>query len=199
MSSYLNMRHALPHAAFLGFTGTPLMAGEERTKQVFGDYVSIYNFKQSMDDGNTVPLYYENRIPELQLTNPDLTADMAEIIDQAELDPDQEAKLEREFAREYHLLTREDRLDKVAADIVAHYLGRGVLAKAMVISIDKATAVRMYDAVQRHWNAALIRLQNEPRPSGSGSSVPPATPLANAHNSEINAERSELERRLQFF
>ena len=64
-----NMRSALPNAAFIGFTGTPLMAGEELTKEVFGDYVSVYNFKESVDDVNTVPLYYENRIPELQLTN----------------------------------------------------------------------------------------------------------------------------------
>jgi len=141
----LNMRNALPNAAFIGFTGTPLMAGEERTKQVFGDYVSIYNFKQSIDDGNTVPLYYENRIPELQLTNPDLTENMADIIDSAELDEDQERKIEREFAREYQLITREDRLERIAEDIVAHFIGRGVLAKGMVISIDKATAVRMYD------------------------------------------------------
>src|ERR1019366_5443224 len=61
-----NMRSALPHAAFIGFTGTPLMAGEERTKEVFGEYVSVYNFKESVDDENTVPLYYENRIPEVQ-------------------------------------------------------------------------------------------------------------------------------------
>ena len=63
------MRNALPNAAFIGFTGTPLMAGEENTREVFGDYVSIYNFRQSIEDGATVPLYYENRIPELQLTN----------------------------------------------------------------------------------------------------------------------------------
>ena len=159
----LNMRNALPNAAFIGFTGTPLMAGEERTKQVFGDYVSIYNFKQSIDDGNTVPLYYENRIPELQLTNPNLTEDMAEIIDAADLDEDQQARLEREFAREYQLITREDRLDKIAEDIVAHYMGRGVLAKAMVISIDKATAVKMYDKVQKHWKSALARLRKRTR------------------------------------
>lgn len=157
----LNMRNALPHAAFIGFTGTPLMAGEERTKQVFGDYVSIYNFKQSIDDGNTVPLYYENRIPELQLTNSNLTEDMADIIDSADLDEDQEAKLEREFAREYQLITREDRLEKIAEDLVAHYMGRGVLAKAMVISIDKATAVRMYDKVQAHWKTALAKVKKE--------------------------------------
>jgi len=155
----LNMRNALPNAAFIGFTGTPLIAGEERTKEVFGDYVSIYNFKQSIDDGNTVPLYYENRIPELQLTNDNLRDDIAAIIDDAELDEDQQTKLEREFAREYHLITREERLDRIAEDIVAHYTGRGVLAKAMVISIDKATAVRMYDKVQKHWKAALAKFE----------------------------------------
>lgn len=157
----LNMRNALPNAAFIGFTGTPLMVGEERTRQVFGDYVSIYNFKQSIDDGNTVPLYYENRIPELQLTNPNLTEGMADIIESADLDEDQQAKLEREFAREYQLITREDRLEKIAEDLVAHYMGRGVLAKAMVISIEKATAVRMYDKVQAHWKAALAKVRQE--------------------------------------
>jgi type I restriction enzyme, R subunit len=86
------------------------MAGEERTKEVFGEYVSIYNFKESVDDQNTVPLYYENRIPELQLTNANLTDDIAEICERADLDDDQERKLEKEFAREYHLITREDRL-----------------------------------------------------------------------------------------
>jgi type I restriction enzyme R subunit len=58
----LNMRNALPNAAFVGFTGTPLIVGEERTKEVFGDYISVYDFKQSIDDNATVPLYYENRI-----------------------------------------------------------------------------------------------------------------------------------------
>ena len=174
------MRNALPNAAFIGFTGTPLIAGEERTKEVFGDYISIYNFKQSIDDGNTVPLYYENRIPELQLTNENLTSDIATIIDEAELDEDQEAKLEREFAREYHLITREERIDKIAEDLVAHYMGRGVLAKAMVISIDKATTVRMYDKVQKYWKPALMKLEQE---------------FAKADP----ADKPELEERLRFF
>ena len=59
----MNMRASLPNATFLAFTGTPLIAGEERTKEVFGDYVSIYDFQQSMEDGATVPLFYENRTP----------------------------------------------------------------------------------------------------------------------------------------
>jgi type I restriction enzyme R subunit len=157
----LNMRNALPNAAFIGFTGTPLMVGEEKTKEVFGDYISIYNFKQSVDDKATVPLYYDNRTPELQLTNENLNEDMERLLGEAELDEDQEKKLEREFAREYHLITRDDRLEKVAEDIVAHFMGRGFQGKAMVVSIDKATAVRMYDKVQKYWKRYLEELRRK--------------------------------------
>ena len=144
----LNMRNALPNAAFIGFTGTPLMVGEEKTRQVFGDYVSIYNFRESVEDRATVPLYYENRIPEMQLTNADLNDDMETLLEDAELDEDQEDKLEREFARQYYIITDDDRLETVAEDIVSHFLGRGYQGKAMVVCIDKATAVRMYDKVR---------------------------------------------------
>jgi type I restriction enzyme R subunit len=99
------MRNALPNAAFIAFTGTPLIVGEEKTRQVFGDYVSIYNFQQSVEDQATVPLFYENRIPELQLTNENLNEDMEDLLEAAELDEEQERKLEREFAREYQLIT----------------------------------------------------------------------------------------------
>ena len=155
----LNMRKALPNAAFIGFTGTPLMVGEEKTREVFGDYVSVYNFAQSIEDGATVPLYYENRIPELQLTNQDLNADMERLLEEAELDEDQEKKLEREFAREYHLITREERLEKIAEDLVTHFLGRGHKGKAMMVCIDKATAVCMYDKVKACWAAHLQELK----------------------------------------
>lgn len=116
------MRNALPHAAFIGFTGTPLMLGEQETKKTFGDYISIYNFRQSIEDSATVSLYYENRIPELQLTNDALNEDMAEIIESATLDEEEEKKLERQCAREYQLITRDDRLEKIAQDIVTHLL-----------------------------------------------------------------------------
>jgi len=145
-----NMRAALPNAAFIAFTGTPLMAGEEKTREVFGDYVSVYDFKQSVEDESTVALYYENRIPELQLTNEDLNRDMERLLEEAELDPDQERKLEREFARQYILITANDRLETIAKDIVEHFFARGFRGKAMVVSIDKATAVRMYDKVQKY-------------------------------------------------
>jgi type I restriction enzyme R subunit len=157
----LNMRNALPNAAFIGFTGTPLMAKEEKTRQVFGDYVSIYNFKQSVDDGATVPLYYENRIPEVILTNQNLNEDIEKLLEEAELDEEQERKLEREFSREYQLVTRDDRLEKIAKDIVEHFMGRGQEGKAMVVCIDKATAVRMYDKVQRYWKQYLGDLESK--------------------------------------
>ncbi len=157
----LNMRNALPKAAFIGFTGTPLMAGEEKTKEVFGDYVSIYNFRQSIEDGATVPLFYENRIPELQLANENFKEDLEALIEEAELDDEQEKKLEREFAREYHLITRDDRLEKVAEDLVAHFMGREQGGKGMVICIDKLTAVKMYEKVRKHWGAYLADLKAE--------------------------------------
>jgi len=157
----LNMRSALPNAAFIGFTGTPLIVGEEKTREEFGDYVSIYNYRQSEEDHTTVPLFYENRIPELQLANEDLNDDLLRIIDEAELDEEQEKKLEREFAREYHLITRDDRLEKIAEDIVAHFMGRGHMGKAMVVSIDKATAVRMHDKVKRYWERYLADLKKK--------------------------------------
>ncbi len=155
----MNMRAALPKALFLAFTGTPLIVGEERTKEVFGDYVSIYDFQQSIEDGATVPLYYENRTPELQLVNPDLNEDIYKLIEQAELDPEQEARLETELSRQYHLITRDERLDTVAKDIVRHFTGRSFQGKAMVVSIDKPTALRMYDKVRKYWTAELARVE----------------------------------------
>ncbi len=157
----LNMRAALPKAMFLAFTGTPLIAGEERTKEVFGDYVSIYDFQQSIEDGATVPLFYENRTPELQLINPDLNEDIYQLIEDADLDADQEAKLEKVLGRQYHLITRDDRLETVAQDIVRHFLGRGFVGKAMVVCIDKATALKMHDKVKKCWVVEIAKVQKE--------------------------------------
>jgi type I restriction enzyme R subunit len=149
----LNMRTALPNATFLAFTGTPLIATEERTREVFGDYVSIYDFQQSVEDGATVGLFYENRTPELQLKNANLNEDLYALIEQAELGEEDERKLQRELGRQYQLITRDERLEVIAKDIVHHFLGRGFQGKAMVVSIDKATALKMYDKVRKHWEA----------------------------------------------
>jgi len=152
----LNMRNALPNAMFMGFTGTPLIAGEERTRETFGEYISTYDFGASIRDGATVPLYYENRIPELQFANDDFDAELEGILEDSQLDEAEEEKLWRLFGQQYHLITAQRRLDRVAADIVDHFLGRGFQGKAMVISIDKATAIRMYDQVKARWTARLL-------------------------------------------
>jgi len=170
----VNMRAALPNAVFLAFTGTPLIAGEERTKQVFGDYVSIYDFQQSVDDGATKPLYYENRTPELHLENLELNDDIYNVIEAADLDEGQERRLERDLGRQYHIITRDSRLDVVAKDVVTHFLGRGFQGKAMVVSIDKATALKMHDKVQKYWQQERTRVESEIKRLGAyGSRADP--------------------------
>ncbi len=144
-----NMRGALPNASFIGFTGTPLIQGEEsRTREVFGDYVSVYDFAQSVRDGATVPLYYESRKPELQLNAAELKEELDELLDEIELSEEQQKKLQREFGRQYTLITSSDRLDKVADDVALHFAMRGYRGKAMFVAIDKATAVSMHDRVK---------------------------------------------------
>ena len=173
-----NMRTALPNAGFIGFTGTPLLVGEEATRREFGDYISIYNFRQSIEDGATVPLFYENRTPKLELTNSELNEEIADAIESADLDEAEENKLNREFARELHLITRDERLDEIAKDIVSHFLGRGYQGKAMVVSIDRFTAVKMYNKVQHYWQQHLTDLQNQLiTANDTAESDPPKSPL----------------------
>ena len=155
-----NMRLALPNASFLGFTGTPLIAGEEETRRVFGDYVSIYNFRDSIADGATVPLYYENRIPELQLTNDDFDDELEDLLEEAALDDAQEKAVARRFSKQYELITRPQRLAEIAEDLVHHFVNRGFRGKAMYVAIDKATAVRMYDLVEAEWARYLAELED---------------------------------------
>ncbi|MEJ7568624.1 MAG: HsdR family type I site-specific deoxyribonuclease [Gaiellaceae bacterium] len=156
-----NMRGALPNAAFMGFTGTPLVVGEELTRREFGDYVSVYNFGDAIADGATVPLYYENRIPELQLVNEAFAEDLNALLEAAEVDEEAEGLLVRRFAREVALISRPERLRTIARDLVRHFVGRGFDGKAMVVSIDKATAVRMHDLVREEWELHLAELRSE--------------------------------------
>jgi len=159
-SMALNMRKSLPRASFIGFTGTPLMAdGEAETEKTFGKYVSVYNFGQSVADGATVPLYYENRVPRLKNVNDNLEEQLGQLMDRYDLDEDEEEKLEREYSNFYEIVTREDRLNTIARDIVGHYAGRGYNGKAMVVSIDKKTTYRMYDKVKREWERYIAKLR----------------------------------------
>lgn len=162
----LNMRRALPNAAFMGFTGTSLIDGEELTREQFGDYVSIYNFRDAIEDGATVPLYYENRIPELQIVNENFADELGELLENAELDEDAEGQLVRRFGQEYTLLARPERLRTIARDLVRHFVGRGFTGKAMYVGLDKIAAVRMYDFVSAAWTDHLdeLRVQHDALP-----------------------------------
>ncbi|MDZ4401115.1 type I restriction endonuclease subunit R [Prosthecobacter sp.] len=192
----LNMRAALPNAIFVAFTGTPLIAGEERTREVFGDYVSIYDFQQSVEDGATVPLFYENRTPELHLDNPDLNEDIYALIEEAELSADAEEKLQQELGKQYHLITRDDRLETVAKDIVNHFLGRGFQGKAMVVSIDKATALKMHAKVQKHWMAEQTRVWKELEELSRSKPLQPGQRKDEAKDDYDADKVRELQRRL---
>ena len=160
-----NMRAGLPKAQYLAFTGTPLLGRERLTNIWFGDYVSEYNFQQSMDDGATVPLFYEKRVPEVLIQNEDLGEEFYEILEDENLDEAQQIKLEKKFAQELEVIKRDDRLETIARDIVYHFPRRGYLGKGMFITVDKFTAVKMYDKVQRLWKEALKDLQGRIRNS----------------------------------
>jgi len=159
----MNMRNALPNASFIGFTGTPLFADDELTRRLFGDYVSQYDFKRSVDDGATVPLYYENRGEYLGLKNPEITQQIRAVIDAEteDLESDQRNRLENLFSREYPILTARKRLDAIAKDVVWHFCNRGYKGKGMFIAIDKLTAVKMYDLISHHWKEYIEQLEKK--------------------------------------
>ncbi|MGD1901731.1 MAG: type I restriction endonuclease subunit R [Geitlerinemataceae cyanobacterium] len=156
-----NMRAGLPNAQYLAFTGTPLLGRDRKTNKWFGDYVSEYNFSQSIDDGATVPLFYNKRVPQVQNQNEDLSEEFYEIVENENLSDAQQEKLERQFSNTLAVIKRDDRLETIARDIVQHFPQRGYLGKGMAIAVDKFTAVKMYDKVQRLWKAEIKQLRGK--------------------------------------
>lgn len=156
-----NMRTGLPNAQYMAFTGTPLLGTKRLTNQWFGDYVSEYNFARSIEDGSTVPLYYARRVPEVALINTDLDDDYLEIIAKDNLTEEEEERLAKYYIDTSEVIKRDARLDKVARDIVEHFPKRGFLGKAMVVSVDKFTAVKMYNKVKYYWGEKLKKLYSD--------------------------------------
>jgi type I restriction enzyme R subunit len=156
-----NMRfHGLPHASYLGFTGTPIIKDEEElTKNIFGEYVSVYDFKRAIEDEATLPLRYINKGEKLDIENPELDERMAEILEDENLDEDQQKKLAYLFQKNYPILTSEPRLDAIAKDLVWHFNERGYQGKAMYVALDKPTAVRMHNLVMKYWPEYLKELK----------------------------------------
>ena len=155
-----NMVALLPTASRIGFTGTPLFSNDAITERTFGGYISVYDFKRAVDDGATVPLYYENRGEKLgTIKNPVITQEIIDAIEAADLDTSQQEKLELEFAKEIHVLTAEPRLEAIAKDFVGHYTDVWTSGKAMFVCLNKVTCVRMYNLAHKYWAAKIAETE----------------------------------------
>jgi type I restriction enzyme R subunit len=164
-----NMRIALRNAQFIAFTGTPLLK-DEQTKDWFGPYISEYDFAQSIEDGATVPLYYKKSVPRVEQVNENLVGEAAKILEDENLSDEQKEKLDREYSTLLQVVKRDDRLNEIAQHIVRHFPyrldveddeGNRKPMKAMVIAIDKFTAVRMYDKVQQYMKEEVRELRKK--------------------------------------
>ena len=157
-----NMMKLLPTASRIGFTGTPLLSDDNITARTFGGYISVYDFKRAVEDGATVPLYYENRGEKIQdLENPEITDKILDAIERADLDPDQEEKLEKEFKNEIQILMAKPRLKAIAKDFVKHYSDLWTSGKAMFVCLNKVNCVRMYKYVQKYWKIEIDTLTDK--------------------------------------
>ncbi|RBI76146.1 type I restriction endonuclease subunit R [Roseovarius sp. TE539] len=158
----MNMRDALPNASYIGFTGTPLFTSDEITQRVFGGYISTYDFQRAIEDGATLPLYYDARGDKLGLSAEGLNQKLADAIAEAEIeDADVAAKLENELKRDYHVVTAEKRLRHIAKDFAEHYATNWETGKAMFVAIDKITALRMHEYVREAWADRIAELERE--------------------------------------
>ncbi len=157
-----NMMKLLPTAARIGFTGTPLLSDDNITERTFGGYISVYDFRRAVEDGATVPLYYENRGEKiLDLHNPEITDKILDAIENADIDEAQQEKLEAEFGKEIHLFTAEPRLRSIARDFAGHYSDLWTSGKAMFVCLNKVTCVRMYNYVQEYWQEEIKKLKDK--------------------------------------
>ena len=144
-----HMREALPHAVYLGLTGTPISAEDKDTQAVFGEYVDIYDVLSSQRDGTTVPIHYESRIIDLAVNADELDA-LDEDLDELEFEDEAEKRQAvSRLARLESIAMADGRLKKLASDLIAHWESRlEVLdGKAMVVAMSRPAAVALYDEI----------------------------------------------------
>lgn len=146
-----NARFALPSASFIGFTGTPISLHDRDTKLVFGDYVSTYPINRAVEDEATVTIYYEGRLVPLHLTNYFIDEEFDQLT--AEIKVDVREELKHKWARLENAVGAENRLKKIADDIVWHFNNRGLEGKAMVVTMSRRIAVAMYQLISKNPNA----------------------------------------------
>ncbi|NLY16540.1 MAG: type I restriction endonuclease subunit R [Gammaproteobacteria bacterium] len=146
-----HMRDALPNAAFIGFTGTPIANEDKDTRAVFGDYVSIYDIQDAVDDGATVPIYYESRLAKLDINRDliDELSDQVEDVVEDEEDIGQREKTKGEWSRLEKLVGSGPRLKQVAADLVEHFETRSALieGKAMIVTMSRDICAQLYNEI----------------------------------------------------
>ncbi|MUP49894.1 type I restriction endonuclease subunit R [Veillonellaceae bacterium M1-70] len=194
------MMKLLPTAARIGFTGTPLLSSDNITARTFGGYVSVYDFKRAVEDGATVPLYYENRGEKIvDLHNPEITNRILEAIENADIDVDQQDKLEAEFAKEIHLLTAEPRLKSIAQDFVKHYSDLWTSGKAMFVCLNKVTCVRMYKYVQDYWQAEINHIKASLKDAGQQEALELERKIKWMEDTEMAVVISQEQNEIQTF
>ena len=145
-----HLRDALPNATFVAFTGTPVSAEDRDTRAVFGDYIHVYDMQQAKDDGATVAIYYESRLAKLSLNNEELPHIDDEVDELAEDEEESEqAKLKSRWAALEKVVGSKPRIERVAADLVAHFEERNQAqhGKAMVVAMSREICVHLYDAI----------------------------------------------------
>ncbi|MDA3140065.1 type I restriction endonuclease subunit R [Vibrio metschnikovii] len=145
------MRDALPNAAFIGFTGTPISMDDKDTRGVFGDYVSIYDIQDAVDDGATVPIYYESRLAKLDINQDEIEALNDQV--EEEIGEDEETasreKIKSHWSALEKLVGAEPRIQQVAKDLVEHFTTRCETfpGKAMIVAMSREICVDLYDAI----------------------------------------------------
>ncbi|MCB1599967.1 MAG: type I restriction endonuclease subunit R [Rhodanobacteraceae bacterium] len=167
-----HLRDALPNATFVGFTGTPVETDDKDTRAVFGDYVSVYDIQDAVDDGATVPIYYESRLAKLDINQ----AEIEQLSNQVEeIFEDEESVALREAAKTKwaaleKLVGADPRVQQVAADLVKHFEARlaAVDGKAMVVAMSRQICVDLFNAItalRPGWTGTLLAGQDADKPS----------------------------------
>lgn len=147
-----HLRDALPHASFIGFTGTPIELTDKNTRAVFGDYISIYDIQKAVEDGATVPIYYEGRLAKLELEDsekPYIDPDFEEATEGEEVE--RKEKLKTKWAQLEAIVGAEKRLGLIAQDLVDHFEKRleAMDGKALLVCMSRRICVELYKAITR--------------------------------------------------
>jgi len=195
-----HMRDALKNAAFIGFTGTPISSEDKDTRAVFGDYVSIYDIQDAVDDGATVPIYYESRLAKLDINQAEIEelSDQVDEVVEDEEDVGNRENTKSEWSRLEKLVGATPRLKQIATDLVAHFEARteATAGKGMIVSMSREICVHLYNEI-----VALRPDWHDPDPekgkikvvmTGSASDKPLLQP--HIHNKQV---KKRLEKRFK--